>query len=208
VLIPAYGESETVADVVRTALAADLGEVWVIDDGSRDDTAAVAEAAGARVIRLPENRGKGGALEAGASQADEDVVVLLDADLVGLTPQHLRALAEPVLSGEVDMTRGVFAGGRLGTTLAQRVMPQLNGQRALRRLDLLHVPSLGGSRYGVEVAITRHAIERGWRFVDVPLSDVSHVMKEEKRGLARGLAIRARMYWEIVRTMLRGRCDV
>lgn len=196
------------AAVVRTALEADLGQVWVIDDGSRDDTAAVAADAGARVIRLAVNRGKGGALEAGASQALEDVVVLLDADLVGLTAQHVRDLAAPVLSGEVDMTRGMFAGGRLRTTLAQRVMPQLNGQRALRRLDLLHVPALGASRYGVEVAITRHAIERGWRFVDVPLADVSHVMKEEKRGLAKGLAIRVRMYWEIVRTMLRGRSDV
>lgn len=204
-LIPAYREAATVAGVVAIAIAADLGSVWVIDDGSSDDTADIAEAAGARVIQLSENRGKGGALEAGARAAGEDVVVLLDADLVGLTPAHVRALAMPVLSGEVDMTRGVFAGGRLRTTLAQRVIPQLNGQRALRRVDLLGVPLLGSSRYGVEVAITRHAIERGWRFIDVPLTDVSQVMKEEKRGLAQGLAIRARMYWEIVRTVLSGR---
>src|SRR5690606_17642380 len=103
------------------------------------------------------------------------------------------------------MTRGVFTGGRFRTTLAQRVIPQLNGQRALRRQDLLRVPLLGSSRYGVEVAITRHALDRGWRFIDVPLVDVSQVMKEEKRGFARGLAIRARMYWEIARAVLGGR---
>lgn len=204
-LIPAYGEATTVASIVNAALAAELGEVWVIDDGSTDDTAAVAEAAGAKVIRLSENRGKGGALEAGARAAREDVVVLLDADLLGLSAEHVRALAAPVISGEVDMTRGVFAGGRLRTTLAQRVIPQLNGQRALRRLDLLGVPHLAASRYGVEVAITRHAIERGWRFVDVPLTDVSQVMKEEKRGLAHGLVVRARMYWEILRAVIGGR---
>lgn len=204
-LIPAYREADTVAGVVKTALAADIGTVWVIDDGSNDDTADVAERAGASVIRLQENRGKGGALEAGAKAATEDVVVLLDADLVGLEPAHVRALAAPILSGEVDMTRGVFTGGRFRTTLAQRVIPQLNGQRALRRQDLLRVPLLGSSRYGVEVAITRHALDRGWRFIDVPLVDVSQVMKEEKRGFARGLAIRARMYWEIARAVLGGR---
>lgn len=201
-LIPAYGEASTVAAVVRTAVAAGLGEVWVIDDGSPDATAEVAQAAGARLIRLGRNRGKGGALEAGARAAKEDIVVLLDADLVGLEPEHVRDLAEPVLSGEVDMTRGVFAGGRWRTTLAQRVAPQLNGQRALRREGLLGVPLLGTSRYGVEVAITRHAIASGWRFLDVPLRGVSQVMKEEKRGLAQGLAVRARMYWEILRTLL------
>jgi len=203
-IIPAYGEAATVAQVVAAALAADLGDVWVIDDGSPDDTAAVAEAAGARVLRLDENRGKGGALEAGARAASMDVVVLLDADLLGLTAAHVRALAAPVVSGEVDMTRGVFTGGRLRTTLAQRVTPQLNGQRALRRLDLLSVPRLAESRYGVEVAITRHSIERGCRFIDVPLRDVSQVMKEEKRGLAHGLAVRARMYGEILRALFSG----
>jgi glycosyltransferase involved in cell wall biosynthesis len=56
VLIPAYNEAETVADVVRVAKEAGLGPVVVIDDGSDDDTAAAAEAAGAEVLRLSENR--------------------------------------------------------------------------------------------------------------------------------------------------------
>ena len=89
--------------------------------------------------------------------------------------------------------------------MAQRMTPQLSGQRALRRRSLLEVPGLGSSRYGVEVAITRHAIRSGWRFIDVPLPGVSQVMKEEKRGLLRGLATRARMYGEILGTLLGAR---
>lgn len=204
VLIPAYAEATTVAEVVAVALEAAIGEVLVVDDGSPDGTAAVAEAAGASVVRLTTNRGKGGALEAGARRLRAEVVVLLDADLVGLTPAHVHALAGPVVDGDADMTRGVFSGGRLRTTLAQRIAPQLNGQRALRRLDLLAVPELGDSRYGVEVAITRHAIASGWRFLDVPLLGVSQVMKEEKRGLWAGLMVRAKMYLEILRTLLSG----
>lgn len=202
-LIPAYQEASTIGAVVKVARAAAGDAVLVVDDGSTDDTADVAEAAGARVLRLSTNHGKGGALEAGARLLTAEILVLLDADLVGLQPAHVRELAGPLLSGVADMTRGVFSGGRLRTTLAQRLTPQLNGQRALRRLDLLAVPELGASRYGVEVAITRHAIANGWHFIDVPLHGVSQVMKEEKRGLLRGLLVRARMYLEILRTLLR-----
>ncbi len=202
VIVPAYNEESTVAAVVKVALAAGMGSVLVVDDGSTDGTAEAAKEAGAGVVRLGVNRGKGGALQAGALAADEDVVVLLDADLVGLTPKNVRDLAQPVLSGEVDMTRGIFTGGRWRTSVAQRVTPQLSGQRALRRLALLGVPGLGASRYGVEVAITRHAIRNDWRFVDVPMPGVSQVMKEEKRGFWRGLAVRGRMYLDILRTLL------
>lgn len=201
VILPAYNEESTVARVVKVALSAQVGSVLVVDDGSTDATADAAQEAGASVVRLGVNRGKGGALQAGALAAEEEVVVLLDADLVGLTPKHVHDLVDPVLAGEVDMTRGIFTGGRWRTSVAQRMTPQLSGQRALRRHALLAVPGLGTSRYGVEVAITRHAIRNDWRFIDVPLPGVSQVMKEEKRGFWRGLAVRARMYGDILGTL-------
>lgn len=188
--------------MVKTALASALGSVIVIDDGSRDATASVAAAAGAEIVHIDVNRGKGGALAAGARHATQEFVVLLDADLIGLDADHVIALAEPVLAGRADMTRGVFMGGRWSTTLAQRIAPQLNGQRCLRRTALLSVPGLAESRYGVEVVITRHGIDSGWRLVEVPLWGVTQVMKEEKRGLLKGLLVRAGMYVQIVRSLL------
>lgn len=204
VLIPAYDEQDTIGTVVATALASEVGTVVVIDDGSRDATSVTAKAAGADVVRLPVNRGKGGALWAGAHHVDSEVVVLLDADLVGLRPEHVTALAAPVLNGRADMTRGTFKGGRLSTSLAQRATPQLNGQRALRREALLDVPGLAESRYGVEVAITKHARAEGWRLVEVPMWGVTQVMKEEKRGLLAGIGVRLRMYGDILVELLRG----
>jgi glycosyltransferase involved in cell wall biosynthesis len=204
ILIPAFDEQATIATVVTTALASGLGPVVVIDDGSRDATASAAASAGAGVVRLAVNRGKGGALAAGASTVTQEFVVLLDADLVGLAAEHVVALAKPVLTGAADMTRGVFKGGRWSTTLAQRITPQLNGQRCLRRSALLSVPGLEESRYGVEVAITRHGIDAGWRLVEVPLWGVTQVMKEEKRGLLKGLLVRATMYLQIIRSLVTG----
>jgi glycosyltransferase involved in cell wall biosynthesis len=203
ILIPALDEAATIAQVVAVARRANLGPVLVIDDGSADDTAALARRAGAEVLRLPRNRGKGGALAAGARERSEEVLVLLDGDLVGLRPQHVRALAEPVVRNEADMTRGVFVGGRWATTFAQKWMPVLNGQRALRRAGLLAVEDLDASRYGVEVAISEHARHAHWRTRDVPLRGVSQVMKEEKRGPLRGLSVRVRMYAEILLALLR-----
>ncbi len=203
VLIPAFEEASTVGAVVRVALDADVGPVVVVDDGSRDATAAAAERAGAEVLRLATNVGKGGALAAGARARSEAVVVLLDADLTGLRPDHVRALARPVREGEVDMTRGVFEGGRWMTTAAQHVAPLLNGQRAIRRELLLEVVGLERSRYGVEVAITGHGRRQRWRTCDVALAGVSQVMKEEKRGWWRGQRVRWRMYGEIVRQFVR-----
>ena len=204
VLVPAYNEAAHVARVIGVARAAALGPVWVVDDGSSDATTPTAQAAGAEVLRLSKNRGKGGAVFAGAAHLDADVVVMLDADLLGLAPDHVRALAEPVLTGAVTMTRGMFSGGRWRTTAAQHLTPQLNGQRAVLREKLLEVEGLAESRYGIEIAITEHAKRAGWPVCDVPLYGVSQVMKEEKRGFWVGLGVRLKMYREIFHELFRG----
>ena len=205
VLIPALDEADRIGRVIRAALDARCGPVLVVDDGSRDGTAEAAEAAGAQVLRLPSNVGKGGALAAGAGRSDADVVILLDADLTGLRPDHVRALAAPVVDGRLDMTRGVFVGARSATTTAQRLAPVLAGQRALRREALLSVPGLAASRFGVEILLTRAAKRDAWRCQDVPLDGVAQVMKEEKRGVLRGVRARAGMYRDVVRAWWRRR---
>lgn len=203
ILIPAYNEEASLAAVVRTARASRLGPVLVVDDGSSDKTAEVARRAQAEVLSLADNCGKGGAVYAGAAHLDAEVVILIDADLTNLRVEHLRQLAEPVLRGQVDMTRGVFVGGRWSTEMAQKLAPQLSGQRAVLRARLLEVEGLAESGYGVEIAITEHAKRAHWRVMDVPLSGVSQVTKEEKRGLLRGFVTRLKMYGEIAEAWLR-----
>jgi hypothetical protein len=83
------------------------------------------------------------------------------------------------------------------------MLPILNGQRSLSREGLLAVPGLAESRYGVEIAIAEHAKAEGWVTQDVPLSGVSQVVKEEKRGVVRGVLVRLRMYAEILWAYLR-----
>lgn len=83
VLIPAFDREEYVADAVRSAFAQrpyPPAEVLVVDDASRDGTAEQARRAGARVLRLDANRGRGGARNAGLAAATSSWVALLDSD--------------------------------------------------------------------------------------------------------------------------------
>ena len=101
VVLPAYREEARVAESVvsvRDALG-DLDlEILVVDDGSGDATADRAEAAGARVLRLPENRGKGAAVRAGMLAATGRTIAFTDVDLA-YAPEQLRPLLEAVEAG-------------------------------------------------------------------------------------------------------------
>lgn len=201
-LIPAFNEEGTIAQVVIPAREAGF-RVIVVDDGSQDGTAAVAAAAGASVVRLERNQGKGGAYAAGLKLVDTPYVILLDADLVGLKPGHLESLLAPVMKGEADMSVGVFRGGRLLSDFGNRITPQLSGQRAMKTELLRSLPNLQQSRYDVELKLTRWAREHGWRVKYVPLYGLGQKLKEEKRGLLAGLAHRLKMYLQILRYALR-----
>lgn len=202
VVIPAFNEEGSVGKVIEAALGApDIAEVIVVCDGCTDGTALVARESGAKVIVLETNQGKGAAMMAGVRATRMEVIVFLDADLIGLVPAHLEQLVYPVFSGEADMSIGVFNHGRLATDMAQFLAPYLSGQRAVRR-DLLHwVDNAEVVRYGIEVAITGFARRNRWRIREVVLKDLTHIMKEEKLGLLRGFQARIKMYWEIAKCL-------
>ena len=68
------------------------------------------------------------------------------------------------------------------------------------RQIILEVPGLESSRYGVEMAISRHAEKAALRVRKVELKHLAQVIKEEKRGFVKGFQARMRMYWEIIRS--------
>ena len=109
VLIPAFNAAHTIGDVVRAARQ-QVSDVVVIDDGSRDDTGAVATAAGAKVLRHELNRGKGGALKTGFAYALEngyDCAITLDAD-----GQHLPHEIPKFIECRAKTGADLIIGGR------------------------------------------------------------------------------------------------
>ncbi len=155
VVIPAFNEEEGIAVVVRGVLAQHpWREVLVVDDGSTDQTAARAQAAGARVVRHPYNKGNGAAVKTGLREAQAEVVLLMDADGQH-APEDMERLVAPV--GVYDMVIGARSatdqtatrafGNALFKSLASwltgREIPDLtSGFRAVKRslmLEILHL---------------------------------------------------------------------
>jgi glycosyltransferase involved in cell wall biosynthesis len=204
-LIPAYNEDKTVAGVVKACKECLLlEEVVVISDGSSDQTVQRASSAGARVIDLSPNRGKDYALQAGVDNTREEILVLLDADLLGLRGDHVTALLQPVLEGRVQTTLGVFRHGTWQTDLSQNLTPFLNGQRCMhRQLWLDAVSRRLGVGYGLETVLTRYIRQHGISLARVPLEGVSQVRKEQKVGFLAGLRWRLRMYRQILAALRR-----
>ena len=193
-IVPAYNEERTVGVVLETLLnCPSVDEVILVNDGSTDGTAQVGSNYPVTVVNLEVNLGKGGAMKAGADQTDCDVLVFIDADLVGLRTEHVEAL-QPVISGLTEMSIGVFSDGRPSTDLAQKLAPSLSGQRAVTKALFNQVPHLEESRYGVEVALTRYAERHGVEIAKVPLPALSQIDKVEKLGFAIGLEARMEMY--------------
>lgn len=205
VIIPAYNEGPRVASVVRAAVAARLPKrVVVVDDGSSDDTVEAARAAGAHVLVLRPNRGKAGAMDAGVVAVCEDGICFLDADLVGLRPDHVDRLIEPWAHGEAKMVVGALTSGDAG--LSQAIVTVLSGQRVLSRtawaFAKLVEPSMLTSRFGVEVALSVIANRYGWDVATVSLDGLGHTQKETKWGTD-GLPSRLKMWGNVVRAARR-----
>ncbi|MGD8238496.1 MAG: glycosyltransferase family 2 protein, partial [Armatimonadota bacterium] len=180
-IVPAHNEAERIAETLEAlARTPEVARTVVVDDGSEDDTAAVAEGAGAEVVRLPHNQGKGAALEAGLQRADGDIVLLLDADL-GPTANQAGKLLSAILADEADLAIARFPEGRKrsGFGLAQGLSRRgirwlcgcdprwpMSGQRAMRHEVIAALRPLAPG-FGVETAMTIDAVRAGFRVVEV-----------------------------------------
>jgi len=201
-IVPAYNEAERIGAVLQALVGSrKLDEIIVVDDGSTDGTAEVAKRYGVKVLSLPENMGKAAALNAGVKLARNDVFLFIDADLVGLRPEHIDRLIEAYERKSLYMVIGVFREGRLNTDIAQTIAPYLSGQRVLNRDIWERVRKKEELEFGVEMALTKLALKEGWEEVFVTLDGVTHVMKEEKRGFPQGFIDRLKMYGDIIKSV-------
>ena len=104
-LIPAYNEAATIGEVLERIAGLGLdANVIVVDDGSDDDTAAIAQAGGATVLRQP-NQGKGAAIRTAIAYAEGDIAVIQDADME-YDPIEVPELIEPIVRGSADVVFG------------------------------------------------------------------------------------------------------
>lgn len=197
VIIPARNEMRQIASVVEAAQAADpllvaTDHVIVVNNDSTDTTPEIANALGAKVIDCAEI-GKGHAMAEGARYAlgmGAAALTFLDADLRGLTPEHITALAGPVLRHEAIMSIG-YLGGR--KPLAKRMYVHWGGFSGQRAVAPSLWERLRDSDFedwrteGALNAICRHQ-GLGDQIKRVELEDLRHLGKREKTSTLRQAA--------------------
>jgi glycosyltransferase involved in cell wall biosynthesis len=190
VILPCHDEGATIAHVVRACRQA-LGDhphgILVVDDGSRDDTAVEARAAGAQVLSLSPNRGKGRALQAGVAATARPLLLFLDGDGQDDPADLPRLLA--ALTPEVDLVIGSrflgvlhegsihplnraanLAFSRLISVLFRtRITDSQAGVRLLRRAAWERI-AVRAREYDVETEVLLKGLKAGWRVVEVPVS--------------------------------------
>ncbi len=186
-VIPAYEEAPRIGDVVRGARV--HLPVLVVDDGSSDDTAAQAEAAGATVIVQRPNRGKGAALRLGFARALElggAAVVTLDADgqhdpaEIPVFVATFRATSADLVIGRRDFGRmplvrrlsNRLGGLAISWAVGRPIPDNQSGYRLLSRrlIEAIAVSDESGFEYEIEMITT--CIRAGYRLEWVPIRTI------------------------------------
>ncbi len=170
----------------------------VVDDGSTDDTAAIAERAGATVVRQ-RNGGKGAAIRAAIAHADGEIAVIQDADME-YDPAEVPELIEPILRGAADVVFGSrLRGGKpqraflfwhlvgnrflslLTNVLFNTTLSDMETGYKAFRIDVLRSLDLRENGFGIEPEITAKVCMRRLRIYELPISYYGRTHEEGKK---------------------------
>lgn len=205
IIMPAYNEKETIAEIVRKVQAVDVGcekELIIVDDASVDGTRDVLKSMigqpNLRIIFHEQNRGKGAAIRTGLEHVTGEIVLIQDADLE-YDPLDYPRLLRPIIDGKADVVYGNrFHGethrvlyfwhsvGNRMLTLACNMLTNLNlsdmevGYKAFRA-DIFQRIRIRSDRFGFEPEVTGKVARLGCRIYEVPISYYGRTYAEGKK---------------------------
>ncbi|MDK2804897.1 MAG: hypothetical protein PWQ94_61 [Thermoanaerobacterium sp.] len=212
VLIPAFNESNRIVDTIRgMENIEEIDEIIVVNDGSTDDTADKAKKAGAKIVNIKNNSGKGRALKEGLKYVKNDVVAFIDAD-VGLTSREVIKLIKPVVDGEADVTVARFpkVNVKSGFGFVKKLAKYgvklltgydfdstLSGQRVFKK-EVLDKIKRFYSGYGIEVGMTIDILNMGYKIKEVDVDMTHSVTLRDIKGFIH----RGRQFIDILKVLL------
>ena len=220
IVIPAYNEERFIGTLLKQIKAVDLSrfslqkEIIVVDDCSKDGTAAIVEAEpGVDLLRMAKNGGKGQAVRAGIARATGDYLIIQDADLE-YDPNDYVPMLEALLSGRGSVVYGsrymnagkhanqslaAYLGGRSLSVIAliftrTWLTDTVTAYKLFRRDQLAALP-LETSGFELDHEITSRMVARGARIVEVPIRYAPRSKAEGKKIGLRDWFIGLRTFW-------------
>lgn len=198
-IVPVYNEGKRVGNVLKALIGHPLlDEVIVVNDGSSDDSEKVLkEIKGINLISYSRNKGKSGAVMTGMKEAKNDLLLMIDSDLQGLTAQAITDLVEPVLNGIADVAM----------TLRKNSLPIfkligldfVSGERIFSRKMIPNLDDLGKlSCFGLESHLNNLIVKNRARLAVVYWRNVITPRKAVKFGYLEGTKRDWKMVGEIV----------
>jgi dolichol-phosphate mannosyltransferase len=221
IVIPAYNEERYIGTLLRKIEAVDLGplgfrkEIIVVDDCSRDRTAAIVAANPAVALhRMERNGGKGRAVRAGIAAATGDYLIIQDADLE-YDPQDYIPMLQALLDGRAEIIYGsrylgrgryphqsltAYLGGRslsaVGWLFTGRYLTDtVTALKLFRREDVAALP-LETSGFELDHELTARMLARGRRIAEVPIRYYPRSRAEGKKIGARDWFIATKTFWK------------
>ena len=207
-IIPAYNEASRIGAVLKIVNNHPLlHEIIVVDDCSTDNTIEVIKHFDVQLIRLKENVGKSWAVAEGIAVATGSHLLMLDADLMGLTEQNITTLIEPIQRHQADASISLRSNSPFVWRLIG--LDYISGERVFARLliaNRLHeLKSL--AHFGVEVWLNDIWLKTNLRLAVIRWPQVISPLKTSKMGILQGIKADLCMMSDIFRTIsLREAC--
>lgn len=190
-VVPSYNEVDRVSPVLDAlSRASSISEIIVVDDGSEKSMDGVrALYPHVRFLRHEKNRGKAAAMETGALATDAEYIFFCDADLVGLKPEFIQSLVNPVVAGDYRMSIGLRDNPEQRAVF---LFALNSGERCVRREDWNALPTFYKKGFRIETGLNMQSWMRGDRLLYQRFS-YRQTLRERKYGIIIGLRGRLRM---------------